>query len=106
MLRIPYLLLACVSLLSACATDDEPRGPIEDCQLQTDGSMICPRSFPGCVLAADTAVQFARCGHRYEYVIYGRAADCPEVYYYPEGSFLSPSDWEAHVPACDSRTRD
>lgn len=65
--------------------------------------MICPRSFPGCTLHADVAVQFERCGHRSEYVVYGRAESCPEIYYYPEGSFLSPGDWQAYVGACDGR---
>ncbi len=80
-----------------------PSGPVEDCAVQSDGTMTCPRSFPGCTLQLDVAVQFARCGHRNEYVVYGRVEGCPSIYYYQEGSFLSPGDWEAFVGPCNRR---
>jgi hypothetical protein len=98
-------LLASVALACAAAacSDETSSAPIADCELQTDGTMICPRSFPGCQLAPDVAVQFLHCGHRYEYTVYGRVESCPEIYYYPEGCFLSRADWEAFVGPCDAR---
>lgn len=98
--RIQFAVLAATIALTACA-DEPPRGPITDCEVQTDGTLLCPRTFPGCALSPDVAVQFERCGHRNEYVVYGRAEGCPEIYYFPEGSFLSSSDWEAYVGACE-----
>jgi hypothetical protein len=92
-----------ILILAACATDDPPPGPIDDCQLEPDGTLVCPRTFPGCTFMADTAVQFERCGQRREYIVYGRADGCPELYVYPEGAFRDPVAWEDHVGACDQR---
>jgi hypothetical protein len=96
------LLLALSCLVAACS-DPTPPAPIADCELDMDGALVCPRSYPGCRLEPDVAVQFLRCGHRYEYTLYGRVEGCPELYYYPEGSFRSHEDWEAFVGACDAR---
>jgi len=94
--------LCCVAVLaSACASEaTDDAGPIDDCAVQADDTLICERSFPGCVFMPDSAVQFERCGHRWEYVVYGRADGCPELFYYPEGAFRSPEAWEAFVGAC------
>ena len=100
MTTIRSRLLAITIALAACS-DEEPRGPITDCEVESGGTLSCPHTFPGCTFSPDVAVQFERCGHRHEYVVYGRAEGCPEIYYYPEGSFLSSEDWAAYVGACE-----
>lgn len=90
----------------ACASSDETaRGPLEDCVIRADGKMTCAESYPGCTFAPDTAVQFVRCDQRREYIVYGRADGCPELYVFPEGTFVDLEAWEDHVGECQQRQR-
>jgi hypothetical protein len=103
-MKMTSLVCSLTLFATACASDEPTTdGPIEDCTVQQDGSLICERSFPGCTFQPDTAVQFERCGQRNEYVVYGRADGCPKLYYYVEGTFASPAAWEAFVGACERR---
>src|SRR5262249_53284089 len=102
-MQIRFLALAIAGLVLACTNKPADPAPLADCEVQTDASMVCRLSFPGCTFHPDIATQFVYCGRRYEYVVYGRADNCPELYYFPEGTFLSPDDWRDYVGACERR---
>ncbi|MGE0550685.1 MAG: hypothetical protein AB7R00_26705 [Kofleriaceae bacterium] len=108
MTRYPNLVISIAFILfavsaHACTDDDSSSStPIADCDVRDDATMVCPDSFPGCTFRPDLAAQFESCGRRYEYVVYGRADGCPELFYYPEGTFRSHDDWQAYVGACEA----